>query len=172
MHPTMGFALLAAWAPSLLTPVEFLLTSTPRSLFTAPTRFPIYISVCATCCLKGKWYWAGLQGSVKHSEVDVWSWSLLAYFVFFGTNFLWHRCYLKLRSHSPVTLGTCCFWSVFSHSECQKKFVNAVDKDWDSGHVVVCSCTWQEKVIAGVMCVFLGEGKKERSNCCELCLDW
>lgn len=41
------------------------------------------------------------------------SWCGLAYFIFFRTNFLWHRCYLKLRSHSPVTLGSCYFWSVF-----------------------------------------------------------
>lgn len=41
------------------------------------------------------------------------SWCGLAYFIFFRTNILWHRCYLKLWSHSPVTLGSCYFWSVF-----------------------------------------------------------
>lgn len=41
------------------------------------------------------------------------SWCGLAYFIFFRTYFLWHRCYLKLRSHSLVILGSCYFWHVF-----------------------------------------------------------
>lgn len=109
MHPRVGFALLGVLpAHSCWDLVD----QHPQLPFCSQFFPHLYFSLCSLL-LEG-WMIFGtsprLCQTLRNPEA---SWCGLAYFIFFRANFLWHRCYLKLRSHSPVTLGSCCFWSVF-----------------------------------------------------------